>query len=233
MKLVHRIQLISLLLLIALIAAAPAFADAASDTQELRAATEEQASRLTENSDNTESNDEDCDSEKGEGSEKEITADNAALSETDKTDASMEKPDKAGEDMDCIKSIQEETDDAAISDQNNEADTKAEDASETSSPDEPELTLVTIGHGDLSVDKAGKVSCTPDQGYEILSITANKDAEGVKKGREIPETGISEITFKDDTTITAVFGKIPEDNMLSTRPLSAHAVFGPADDSQN
>ncbi len=232
MKLVHRIQLISLLLLIALIAAAPAFADAASDTQELPAATEEQASGVTGNSDNNQSNDEDCDSEKGEDSEKEATTDNAALSETDRTDASVEKADKAGEDKDCSKSIQNEIDDTAVSDKDPEAEAKAEEASETSPSDDPELTLVTIGHGDLSLDKEGKLSCIPDTGYEIISITADKDAEGVKKGREIPETGISEITFRDDTTITAIFGKIPEDNMLSTRPLSARAAFGTTDESQ-
>ena len=113
-----------------------------------------------------------------------------------------------------------------------ESDTVSEAEDESAAMNNNSLKLIAIGHGELSADKEGRVICKSHEGYEIISITADRDAEGIRKGAEIPEDEISDISFQEGTTITAVFGKIPEDSMLSIRPVSAHAAFGSEDAPQ-
>lgn len=92
--------------------------------------------------------------------------------------------------------------------------------------EEDGITLVSYGEGRLKFQSDGSVVCKPDAGCETVSITADKDAEDIKAGRQIPELEISEISFEDDTTITAVFRRDLDEDCLDIMPASANAVFG-------
>ena len=96
----------------------------------------------------------------------------------------------------------------------------------TAEPGEADLTLVAVGKGKMSCSDDGSVRCRPAKGYEVVSITADKDAEGIRAGKQIPELEIGEIEFDDGTTITAEFEKIDEGDLQPSRPDSSGAVFG-------
>lgn len=87
------------------------------------------------------------------------------------------------------------------------------------------LVFVTDGEGSLTLSKEGAVVCTPDKGYEIVSITADKDAGEIEANRQIPVDSLSELTFEKGTTITAEFSRITEDD-VTAKPVSATAIFG-------
>lgn len=108
---------------------------------------------------------------------------------------------------------------------------ESSEADEISETLEDDLNLVTVGRGSLYIDEDDNVICTPASGYEVISITADKDAEDIEKGEEIPEEDIEEMYFEDGTTITAVFMKGYENDLAQSRPASAAAVFGTEDES--
>ena len=228
MNLVHKIQLISLVLLICLIAAAPALADAATaDTQVASGLAAELPDSVNVQSENPRTDSEYPERE---------TELNAVSEPKDPEDDTLQKAENGAEGEGESHVIAEDTDAKSASNidceviEDTETDAGTESAAETEKEttikNDEGLTLVSVGCGDLFVDKDGRVSCVPEKGYEIISITADKDADDVKKGNQIPETEIAEISFDEDTTITAIFRKTPEDELFGIRPVSATSIFG-------
>ncbi len=160
-----------------------------------------------------------CDTGSGEGE----------VYRTDEPDDNSETPEKSAE----AEENSEAAEKSAGTDENEQEGLKnaaKEEAANESDlmleKDDNGLSLIAVGKGTLAVNDDGSVICTPQTGYEITSITADKDAGGVRKGNEIPEDDISDISFIEDTTITAVFRKTPEDDNRGARPASAVAAFG-------
>ena len=87
------------------------------------------------------------------------------------------------------------------------------------------LTLVCIGRGKMDVTEEGSVTCTPEEGWEIVSITADSEVEGIEAGEQIPETEITNMPFEDGTTVTTVFDWICDDCVCTSMPDSAGAIF--------
>lgn len=87
------------------------------------------------------------------------------------------------------------------------------------------LRLITDGKGSLILNGDGTVECAAAEGYETVSITADKRAGDTAPGDQIPELEVSDIRFEEGTTITAVFQKPGTDEPVLKTPASAAAVF--------
>lgn len=150
----------------------------------------------------------------------------ATGSDSKQSDVIADDADKASEES--VNDIGEDSvnDDNATGDEPAEAENAGSDDLEAEVSEENGLTLIAVGRGSLTVDEDGCVSCIPDEGYEVISIIADKDAGEIRKGKQIPELEISEMEFEEDTTVTAVFSRNPEENIPTARPLSAGAAFG-------
>lgn len=98
-------------------------------------------------------------------------------------------------------------------------------AEEEYEPENVGLTLVCVGEGEMDTTEDGHLLCTAGAGWEIVSITADSEVEGIGAGEQIPETEIDELSFEDGTTVTAVFERICDDFVYASVPDSAGAIF--------
>lgn len=88
-----------------------------------------------------------------------------------------------------------------------------------------DIRLITVGEGELILDKEGHVICKPAEGYAVTTIIADRDAGKYKAGELISEEIVSKLDFPDGTTVKAVFEAINTDAPDAEAPASATALF--------
>jgi hypothetical protein len=135
----------------------------------------------------------------------------------------------AGTDEPEVENAADESREDAAKDESVSSGEEAAPVEKIETTKEGGITIVCKGKGKAELT-GGKIVCTPDDEYEIISITADKKIGDVKAGQQLAEESLIAGDIEDGTTITIIFERCFEGEPLNRVPASASAIFcGPAE----